>query len=34
MYRYTLGSFLRPDNGSTVQTVASLGVIGTGMLVP
>ena len=34
LYRYAVGSFLRPDNGSTVQTVASLGVIGTGMLVP
>ncbi|MDP2315686.1 MAG: IPT/TIG domain-containing protein [Pseudomonadota bacterium] len=34
MHRYTIGSFLRPDDGSTVDTVASFGVLGTGSLSP
>jgi hypothetical protein len=34
MYRYSLGEFLRPDNASSVQTVTTFGVIGTGILKP
>ncbi len=33
MYRYSIGGFDRPDNGSTVETVVSFGVLGTGVLV-
>ncbi|MDP2305833.1 MAG: IPT/TIG domain-containing protein [Pseudomonadota bacterium] len=32
MHRYSLGSFIRPDNGSSVETVASFGVLGTGSM--
>ncbi|MFN7142669.1 MAG: IPT/TIG domain-containing protein [Myxococcota bacterium] len=34
MYRYTIGSFERPDDRSRVDTVASFGVLGTGSLTP
>lgn len=34
MYRYAIGTFERPDNGSAVDTVASFGVVGTGSLAP
>jgi hypothetical protein len=34
MYRYTIGSFERPDDGSSVDTVASFGVLGTGSISP
>lgn len=32
MYRYVVGSFQRPDDGSTVETLVNFGVIGTGVL--
>jgi hypothetical protein len=32
LYRYSIGSFERPDNASSVDTVASFGVVGTGSL--
>ena len=32
MYRYAVASFLRPDDGSTVETVTTFGVLGTGTL--
>ncbi len=32
MYRYAVASYLRPDNGSTVETVTTFGVLGTGIL--
>jgi hypothetical protein len=32
MYRYVVGSFVRPDDESTVETVVNFGVIGTGVL--
>lgn len=32
MHRYTIGSFLRPDDASSVDTVASFGVLGTGSI--
>ncbi|MES2638979.1 MAG: IPT/TIG domain-containing protein [Myxococcota bacterium] len=32
MYRYTIGSFVLPDDGSSVDTVASFGVLGTGRI--
>ncbi len=34
MYRYTIGTFARPDDGSRVDTVASFGVLGTGSITP
>jgi len=32
MYRYVAGGFVRPDDGSTVETLVNFGVIGTGVL--
>lgn len=32
MHRYVIGTFDRPDNGSEVDTLASFGVVGTGVL--
>ncbi|MSQ00751.1 MAG: hypothetical protein EXR71_02535 [Myxococcales bacterium] len=32
MYRYAVAGYLRPDDGSTVQTVTTFGVLGTGIL--
>lgn len=32
MYRYVVGTFQRPDDGSTVETMVNFGVIGTGVL--
>lgn len=32
MYRYSVGSFERPDNASTVESVVTFGVLGTGVL--
>lgn len=32
MYRYVVGTFQRPDDGSTVETLINFGVIGTGVL--
>ncbi len=32
MYRYANDSFQRPDNGSTVETLITFGVLGTGVL--
>lgn len=32
MYRYVVGDFQRPDDGSTVETLINFGVIGTGIL--
>ena len=32
MYRYVVGGFQRPDDGSTVETLVNFGVIGTGVL--
>ncbi len=32
MYRYAVDRFVRPDNGSDVQTVITFGVLGTGVL--
>lgn len=33
MYRYVMGGFERPDDGSTVETLVTFGVLGTGELV-
>lgn len=32
MYRYVVGAFQRPDDGSSVETMINFGVIGTGIL--
>jgi hypothetical protein len=32
MYRYASDNFLRPDDGSTVETLVTFGVLGTGVL--
>lgn len=32
LHRYVIGTFDRPDNGSEVDTLASFGVVGTGVL--
>jgi hypothetical protein len=34
MYRYSVSNFERPDNGSSVDTLATVGVVGTGSLSP
>jgi hypothetical protein len=34
MYRYNIGSFERPDDRSSVDTVVSFGVLGTGSITP